>query len=206
MTSYLKLDFEAAAERRRGRLQAVSRAIATIQLVKWSILGELKGSCKAKSHNSMTKAFFFGSSVQRHVCKVHIRFVPAALGVDPRDLRNLTNTVFRYRRKMSRLQNSPLVLILAAISELEHNFNRSSRNITKSSSVFFPLRMQNSLSRILSAWLPWFQYYTVQNTLREISSCLYNFRMDFCIFSDPMISFVGNMAFEHPVPVPHYVD
>ena len=24
----------------------------------------------------------------------------SALGVDPRDLRNLTNTVFRYRRKM----------------------------------------------------------------------------------------------------------
>lgn len=59
MTSYLKLDFEAAAERRRGRLQAVSRAIATFQLVKLSILGELKGSCKAKSCNSTTKAFSF---------------------------------------------------------------------------------------------------------------------------------------------------
>lgn len=38
---------------------------------------------------------------------------------------------------MSRLQNSPLVFI-PAISELEHNLNRSSRNITKSSSAFFP--------------------------------------------------------------------
>eukprot|EP00435_Cladocopium_sp_Y103_P071317 s576_g37.t1 len=67
MTSYVKLDFEAAAERRR------------------------------------------------------------ALGVDPRDLRNLTNTVFRYRRKM----------------------------------------MQNSLSRILSAWLAMFQRENV------MTGCMY---------------------------------
>lgn len=74
-------------------------------------------SQKLQQHDK--SIFFLEVLVQRHVCKVHIGFVPAALGVDPRDLRNLTNTVFRYRRKMSRLQSSPLVFILAANSELE---------------------------------------------------------------------------------------
>lgn len=83
---------------------------------------------------------------------------PAALGVDPRDLRNLTNTVFRYRRKML-LGSKP------GCAQIQPRFWIPDKHQSN-------LRMQNSLSRILSAWLAMLQRENVKTGCMYVPSTI----------------------------------